>query len=160
MCHRDSLWHEEYCLNNAIDRNLEVNFSYNKNLQNAHNFSKSIADIKLPRLAKYVERNRREKTICSHFEVAFLMWHVTVDKRPYAAISKLLSLTLWTVVAKLSPAIEKNWKKTNLLYFELVPPRTKKQILRIDLVHFCLKNIKISLKVVNFKWFWADTVIW
>ena len=36
------------------------------------------------------------------------MWHVTVEKRPYAAISKLLSLTLSTVVAKLSPAIEKN----------------------------------------------------
>ena len=66
------LQHEECCLNNATERNLEVTFSYNKNLQNEHNFSKSTVDIKLPRFAKYVERNRREKTICSHFEVVFL----------------------------------------------------------------------------------------
>ena len=76
MCQRDSLWHEEYWLNNVTDWNLEVSFSHNKNLQNAHNFSKSIGDIKLPRNPKYVERNRREKTtiiqIWSHFEIAFL----------------------------------------------------------------------------------------
>ena len=100
----------------------------------------------------------------SNYQEIQNMWNVTVEKRPllfkYEAISKLLSLTLLTVVAKLSPPIEKNWEETNLLYFKQVPPRTKKEILRIDLVHFCLNNIKISLKVVNLKCFWADTVLY
>ena len=72
MCQRDSLWHEEYCLNNATDRNLEVNFSYNKNLQMHITFQNQLPT--------------------SNYQDLQNMWNVTVEKRPYAAISKLLSL--------------------------------------------------------------------
>ena len=48
----------------------------------------------------------------SNYQEIQNMWNVTVEKRPllfkYEAISKLLSLTLLTVVAKLSPPIQKN----------------------------------------------------
>ena len=48
----------------------------------------------------------------SNYQEIQNIWNVTVEKRPllfkYEAISKLLSLTLLTVVAKLSPQNEKN----------------------------------------------------